>query len=65
MIYKIAIEEIVAREFEVDASSAKEALEMAVAKYKSSEFVLCPGEVQFKRVAVIEPQNLASEWEEF
>ena len=54
-----------AREFEVDASSAKEALEMAVAKYKSSEFVLCPGEVQFKRVAVIEPQNLASEWEEF
>lgn len=64
-IYKIAIEETVVEEFEVMANSAEEALEIAEEKYQDGEFVLAPGEVQHKQMAIVEPATETSKWISF
>lgn len=61
--YKVGIEEIVSEVFEVEAEDSEHALEITKAKYRSGEFVLEPGEVQSKDIAVLEPES--TEWEEF
>lgn len=65
MKFTIAIEETIAGKFKVEANDVDEALEMAEKKYKNGEFVLCPGEVQFKQMSILHPENEASEWIEF
>lgn len=65
MKYTITIEEAVAKDFEVEADSAEEAYETAVQKYKTGEFVLDPGECQFKQIAITKPGNECTEWREF
>ena len=65
MKYTITIEEAVAKDFEIEANSAEEAYETAERKYKSGEFVLDPGECQFKQIAITAPNNEATEWQEF
>lgn len=65
MKYTITIEETVAKDFEVEADSADEAYEMAEQKYKDGEFVLDPGECQFKQIAITSPSNESTEWTEF
>lgn len=62
-IYKIGIEEIVSAVFEVEAEDSEQALEIAKEKYRSGEFVLEPGELQSKNIAVLEPES--TEWKEF
>lgn len=63
--FKVAIEETVVGEFEVEAGSAAEALIKAEENYHKGEFVLEPGEVQFKQIAVVEPEEEKTEWREF
>ena len=65
MKYTITIEETVAKNFEVEADSADEAYEMVERKYKSGEFVLDPGECQFRQIAITAPSDEATEWKEF
>ena len=65
MQYKIAIEETVVDEFEVEASSDAEAIRIAGEKYHKGEFVLEPGEVQFKQMAIISPEREQPDWVEF
>lgn len=65
MKYTITIEETATKDFEVEANSADEAYEMAEQKYKSGEFVLDPGECQFKQIAVTKPSEETTEWREF
>lgn len=65
MKYTIAIEETVVEEFKIEARDSIEALYIATEKYRKGEIVLCPGEVQFKQIAVVAPDNEATEWEEF
>lgn len=59
----IAIEETVVQEFEVMAEDSIEALEIAEQKYRKGEFVLEPGEVQFRQMASVEDEP--TEWMEF
>lgn len=61
--YKIGIEEIVSAVFEVEAEDSEQALEIAKEKYRLGEFVLEPGELQSKNIAVLEPES--TEWKEF
>ncbi|MBQ8803241.1 MAG: hypothetical protein IJZ53_06395 [Tyzzerella sp.] len=61
--YKIGIEEIVSAVFEVEAEDSEKALEIAKEKYRLGEFVLEPGELQSKNIAVLEPES--TEWKEF
>ena len=65
MKYTITIEETVAKDFEVEGNSAEEAYETAEQKYKSGEFVLDPGERQFRQIAITAPSDEATEWQEF
>ena len=65
MKYTITIEETCAKDFEIKADSADEAYEMAEQKYKSGEFVLDPGECQFRQIAITDPSEEATEWREF
>ena len=52
MKYKICIEETVVGNFEVEANSREEALEMAKYKYYNCEFVNEPGELVEKKISV-------------
>lgn len=65
MKYTIIIEETNAKDFEIEAESAEEAYKIAEHKYKSGEFVLDPGECQFKQIAITAPSNGTAEWREF
>ena len=65
MKYTITIEETVAKDFEVEASSANEAYEIAEQKYKSGEFILDPGDCQFRQIAITAPSDEVTEWKEF
>ena len=65
MKYTITIEEIVAKDFEIEANSANEAYETAEQKYKSGEYILDPGECQFRQIAITKPSDEATEWREF
>ena len=65
MKYTITIEEAVAKDFEIEASSADEAYERAERKYKSGEFVLDPGECQFRQITITKPSKECTEWREF
>lgn len=63
--YKITIEEILVDEFEVFADNAEEAMKIAAEKYVIGDFVLYPGEVQRKQMAINEPWNETTEFVEF
>ena len=65
MKYTITIEETCAKDFEIEAESANEAYEMAEQKYKTGEFVIDPGECQFRQMAITKPSDEATEWREF
>ena len=60
--YKIIIEEIISDEFAVTASSEEDAVKTAMAKYKNGEWVLSPGNLLEKKIAVITDGSDASEW---
>ena len=63
--YTIGIEEVVSGVFTVEAEEAETALNIAMEKYKNGEFVLEPGEVHTKNIAVLEPEKEQTSWEEF
>ncbi len=65
MKYTITIEETNAKDFEIETNSANEAYETAEQKYKDGEFVLDPGECQFRQIAVTAPNDETTEWIEF
>ena len=65
MKYTITIEEAVTKDFEIEANSASEAYETAEQKYKDGEFVLDPGDCQFRQITITKPSDEATEWREF
>ncbi len=63
--FTIVIEETVSELFEIEADNAMQAMEIAKEKYKKGEFVLSPGEVITKQMAITSPESEATEWDEF
>lgn len=63
--YTVTIEEKVSQGFEVEAESAEKAMEIAEQKYHDGEFVLEPGELVAKQMAITSPESEATEWTEF
>ncbi len=55
--YVVAIEETVVSQFEILADSSESAIATAKIKYLSGELVLSPGEVQCKRMDVVDPSK--------
>lgn len=64
MKYIIIIEETVAKNFEVEASSADDVYKITEQKYKSGEFILDPGDCQFRQIAIIKPGLEHYKWRE-
>lgn len=60
--YTIVIEETIVQEFQIDAENEEDAIRIAEQKYKNGDIVLCPGEVQFRRMAINNPHNTATKW---
>ena len=65
MKYTITIEETCTKDFDIKADSAEEAYETAEQKYKPGDFVLDPGDCQFRPIAITKPSKEATEWREF
>ena len=63
--FTIIIEEIVSQPFVVEAESAEEAMQTAEDKYHNGEFVLEPGALICKQMAIVEPDDEVTEWTEF
>lgn len=63
--FVITIEETVAQDFEVYADTAEEAMKIAEEKYKNCEFILEPGNLIAKQMAIINPDEEETEWVEF
>ena len=61
----VAIEETVVEEFEVVSDTEEEALEFAKKQYKKGVFVLSPGEVRHRQMAIINTEKESTEWFEF
>lgn len=63
--FVIAIEEVIVKEFEIIADTAEKTMEIAQEKYKKGIFVLSPGEVQVRQMAIVKPEKEVTEWREF
>lgn len=63
--YVIAIEETVVQNFEVEANSQEEALRKVETSYKNGYYVLESGEVQAKKMSVLNSDNESDKWIEF
>lgn len=61
----VTIEETISDEFEVYAENEKQAMEIATEKYNNSEFILAPGKLCAKRMAIVLPDDAVTEWMEF
>lgn len=53
----VVIEEVISEEFEIEAESKEDAIEKAIEKYYSCEFVLCPGNLEHKQLAVLDEND--------
>lgn len=62
--YRVIIEEVISKEFEVLATSREEAISKAVKFYESGEFVLNPGNVEHRQISVVDDCG-QSDWIEF
>ena len=63
--YEITIEETISEKFIVFANNAEDAIEITKSKYNSAEFVLAPGNLLNKQMAITSPENEIKEWFEF
>ena len=63
--YVITIEETVVQNFEVEANSQEEALRKVETGYKNGDYVLESGEVQSKKMSVLNANNKFDKWIEF
>ena len=63
--FTITIEETVSEDFEVEAEDAGQAMQIAEEKYDKGEFVLTPGNLVCKQMAITKPDNEVTEWTEF
>ncbi|MDD7208140.1 MAG: DpnD/PcfM family protein [Faecalibacterium prausnitzii] len=61
----MTIEELISQTFDVMAENETDARRIVEEKYKSGEFVLEPGEVTVRHMAVTESGNDTETWMEF
>ena len=62
--FVVAMEETCVRQFEVEAEDERQALAVAQKRYHAGDFVLAPGEVHARRMAVVMPEERATPWTE-
>lgn len=65
MKFTIVVEEIVSETFEIEAGDAEEAIVIAEEQYNKGKIVLEPGNLIAKKMAIVSPDDEATEWIEF
>lgn len=63
--YVIAMEETIVQEFEINADSAEEAMQLAEERYRNGKYILESGEVQFRQMSIVKPIAESTEWMDF
>ena len=63
-LFRVAIEETVIDEFLIEATDKNEAIDIAIRKYREGDFVLEPGNLISKQIAVVD-HNSPTDWFEF
>ena len=63
--FEICIEEMVSQTFIVIAKDYDEAINLAIRNYEQGYFVLEPGDVVTRQLAITSPANEVTEWLEF
>lgn len=63
--FTVTIEETVDQDFEVEAVDGEEAMEIAEEKYNNGEFVLEPGNVTARLMAITGPEDESTNFIEF
>ncbi len=63
--YKVTIEEMISQDFEVEANTIEEALEIAEQGYKNGIFVLSPGKLVCKQISANDGKGDCVDWYEF
>ena len=61
-LFTVTIEELVSEDFTVEAETQEKAIEKAISLYKQGSIVLCPGNLEMKRVGLSKDDT---EWVEF
>ena len=56
---------MISQDFEVEAEDVEKAMQIAQKKYKNGEFVLAPGNLVCKQMAITKPNEDVTEWVEF
>lgn len=62
-VFTDTIEELVSEDFTIQANSKEEALEKAIQLYKQGDLVLCPGNLEAKRIHIA--TDCCDDWIEF
>ena len=62
MKYKVTIEESLAADFEIEANSEQEAIEIGRKKYKNGDFILGPETCYYAGICLTEDGNLEEIW---
>ena len=65
MKYIVTIEETNVKDFVVEAQNPSDAQSVAEGKYRNGEFVLDPGECQFKQIAIMKTCDKDMKWRVF
>ena len=66
MKFKVTIEETIRDEFDIEADSEQEAIELAIVKYDNGEYVLEPGNLTDKRMLIADENGKSNkEWVSF
>ena len=63
--FKITIEETVSQDFEIEATSLEEAMDIAEQQYNDGKLVLEPGNLVCKQMQGIDEDGYCTEWCEF
>lgn len=62
----VVIEETVSEKFEVEAENKDDAIKKSIEKYRTGEFILSPGNLEYKQLAVLDKEDdEIDEWIEF
>lgn len=63
--FKITIEEMISQDFEIEATSLEEAMELAEQQYNDGELVLEPGNLVCKQMQGQDENGVYTDWCEF
>ncbi|MBR3746202.1 MAG: hypothetical protein IKP64_00510 [Selenomonadaceae bacterium] len=60
--YRVVIEETISEEFEIEATSEKDAVERAIQEYNAGNFVVDSDNVEHRQISVVDDEGEFTNW---